>query len=29
MRKEDDFLNITQIITLAKKNNSERKYILE
>ena len=28
MRKEDGFLNATQIITLAKKNNSERKYIL-
>ena len=29
MRKEDDFLNLTQIITLIKKNNSERKYILK
>lgn len=29
MRKEDGFLNATQIITLAKKNDSERKYILE
>ena len=28
MRKEDCFLNATQIITLAKKNNSERKYLL-
>ena len=28
MRKEDGFLNATQIITLAKKNDSERKYIL-
>lgn len=28
MRKEDDFLNATQIIMLAKKNNSECKYIL-
>ena len=29
MRKEDGFLNATQILTLAKKNDSERKYILE
>ena len=29
MRKEDGFLNATQIITLTKKNDSERKYILE
>lgn len=29
MRKEDGFLNAIQIITLAKKNDSERKYILE
>ena len=29
MRKEDGFLNATQVITLAKKNESERKYILE
>lgn len=28
MREEDGFLNATQIITLAKKNDSERKYIL-
>lgn len=28
-RKEDSFLNATQIITLAKKNDCERKYILE
>lgn len=28
MRKEDGFLNATQIITLAKRNDSERKYIL-
>ena len=28
MRKEDGFLNATQIIALANKNNSERKYIL-
>ena len=28
MRKEDGFLNATQIIMLAKKNDSECKYIL-
>ena len=28
MRKEDGFLNATQIITLAKKKDSEREYIL-
>ena len=29
MRKEDGFLNATRIITLAKKNDSECKYVLE
>ena len=29
MRKEDGFLNATQIITLAKRNDSECKYIIE
>ena len=29
IRKEDGFFNATQIITLAKKNDRERRYILE
>jgi len=28
MRKDNCFLNITQILTLANKNNNKRKYIL-